>query len=282
MVFKDPNTSKKSLTRLLIAPALVMLSVFSFLLYNNALSPNAYLEIQKNEFFRLNSLLSSLGTIQLNTTQLGDALITLSLLSPLVVFFPKVWENLLSSSVISLFVSLGLKGYFDIARPITYWGEKNINVIGKEHIGYSSFPSGHSITTFTYLTVIMLAFMPSRLLYRVLWILFITLLGLFIASSRIGVGAHHPIDVICGCSFGYLCGVFGTYLSQKYNIMRWSIHKKALPFLCVVFLGALLAISHRITKDNLIVYYFPLISLSITIYAISKKYIQTTPRDKSK
>ncbi len=59
---------------------------------------------------------------------------------------------------------------------------------------FASFPSGHS-TTIGAFAVVMTVLLPK---YRAAFVIFAILVGF----SRVGVGAHHPSDVIAGLAFG--------------------------------------------------------------------------------
>lgn len=262
---------------MLYVPLAVIVTVVIFLIWKNALSAEGYVNCQKEVWRFLNAELSQVPNLQHNLTQLGDAFIALSLLSIFILYAPKIWEALLSASLLSLLFSKGLKEFFDIPRPCTIFGEEQVNVVGETLVGFSSFPSGHSITIFTTLTVLMYAFVPSlhkSWWLRVAYFLSILVIGLFIALSRVAVGAHHPIDVLMGSTIGYISGILGIYLSQKYRIWSWISHKRAYPFFILLFLGCLLFLIQKMAKENLVVFYLPLTSLLISLYLITKAYVK--------
>ncbi len=69
---------------------------------------------------------------------------------------------------------------------------------------FASFPSGHS-TTIGAFAVVMAFLMPK---YRAAFAVFAVLVGF----SRVGVGAHHPSDVVAGLAFGAI----GAFLVAKW------------------------------------------------------------------
>lgn len=267
------NYSKIKLSALYL-PILIILGFTIFLFSQNALNANNYANIQKSTFLFLNSELSQYPNLQYNLTQIGDAFIALSLLSVFVLYAPKIWEALLSASFISLFFSKVLKTLFGIPRPAAIFDNNDFTIIGEKLIGHSSFPSGHSITIFTTFTILMFAFTPKQLKNKFLYYTIFIFVGLFIALSRVGVGAHYPIDVIMGCILGYISGVLGIYFSQKYNVWSWISNKKFYPIFIGLFLGSTIFLIYKIINKNLIIFYFPLLSLIFSLYTITKSYVK--------
>lgn len=271
--FNNFSTKKYSLY-LLIAPLFIIIGIILFLHNKEALNAYSYASIQKDYFFFINSKLSQLPNLQHNLTQLGDALIILSLMTIFIIYIPKIWEALLSASLLSLLFSRSLKEFFDIPRPATIYDNDTFSIIGKTAVGFSSFPSGHSITIFTTLTILLFAFMPKSLIKRILWIFFIIGLGLILAFTRVGVGAHHPLDVVMGSAIGYIAGVLGIIIAQKYTIWSWITNKKYYPFFILLFLICVIILIIKILNEPLIIYYISLSNLIISLYLITKIYVK--------
>ncbi|MFK8296951.1 phosphatase PAP2 family protein [Capnocytophaga cynodegmi] len=265
---------KKVSFYLLLLPIFIISAIIGLLYSQNALNVMGYVNIQKNVFYFLNGKLSQFPILEDNLTQIGDAFIGMSLLSILIIYTPKMWEALLSASLISLVFSKTFKEIFDIPRPATIFDNDSFNIIGETLVGYSSLPSGHSITTFTLLTVCMFAFAPKKTTYRYLWFVCLVLLGLLIAFTRVGVGAHHPFDVIIGSTFGFTSGLLGIFITRKYRIWTWMANRKFYPIFILIFLGCLIVIITKIIDKDLFVFYLTLLSLIVSLFIITKSYVQ--------
>jgi membrane-associated phospholipid phosphatase len=267
------NYSKLKLS-LFFLPLLILLSIVLFLYSFDALSINGYVEIQKDYFLFLNSKLSQFPNIIYNLTQIGDALIFLSLISIFLVYAPKLWESVLSASLVSALFSRILKDIFSIPRPAQAFDNNIFVIIGRRLPGFSSLPSGHSITVFTILTVLLFAFMPKKWLGKIIWCFLIIVLGYVIAFTRVGVGAHHPLDVISGSIIGYISALMGIFISRKYKIWAWINNRKSYPFFILLFSICSFVLIHKIYKENLFIFYLALISLIVSLYKIIYVYVK--------
>lgn len=269
----NPNYSKLKLSAFYLPLALLTL-IIAFLFQLNALSIDSYIQVQRDCFIYLNSQLSQFPITQNNLTQMGDALIFLSMLAILIIYRPKIWGALISASLVSLLFSNILKRFLAVPRPAAVFDNHDFVIIGKTLTGHNSTPSGHSITVFTILTVLLFAFMPIKMKNKIVWSFLIITLGIILIFTRVGVGAHYPLDVIIGGIVGYISALAGILISQKYPIWDWIQNKKYYPVFMLLFLGCGIALINKIVHEGLIIFYFSLLGLLITQYKIIAIYVK--------
>jgi len=262
-----------------LLPIFLLIGIALFLYSQNALCVEGYIQIQKNSFFLINHNLGQYPSLQVNLTQLGDALVILSLLSIFFVYASKVWESLLSASLVSLLLSGLLKKIFAMPRPAAVFDEDSFIIIGKKLTGHNSLPSGHSITIFTVLTVLLFSFMPKSSKSKIVWYLAFVVAGSILVFTRVGVGAHYPLDVIVGSIIGYISGLAGIFISRKYRIWTWIGNKKYYPIFILLLLGCCILLAFRISSENLILFYLAAACLAVTLYKIILTYLQKQPED---
>ncbi|MNI66794.1 PAP2 superfamily protein [compost metagenome] len=118
----------------------------------------------------------------------------------------------------------------------------------------------------------MYAFMPQRLSYKIMWFLGLTFIGLMLALSRVALGAHYPLDVVCGCIIGYLSGLFGIFFSREFKTWNWVNNKRYYPIFILLFLVFSIVLINRIINDNLLIFYFTFICLISALYKIITVY----------
>lgn len=271
--FVSNNFSRIKVTYL-YAPCILLFTIFVILFCFKIHNNEAYISCQKALFLYGNAQLAKFPQTMQNMTELGDGLIILSLLSYLFIYSPKCWETLLTSFIISGVLTIILKRLFSIQRPAAAFLEDQFVVLGPKLMGDNSFPSGHSITTFTILSVILFAFMPQYLKHRLLWCFGIFSLGLLIISTRIAVGAHHPLDIIVGSIIGYFSAVLGVLTNQRYKIWTWIANIKYYPIFISIFVVSTFIIIIRILDSNLFIFYLALLSLLISTFYSTKIYVK--------
>jgi membrane-associated phospholipid phosphatase len=259
---------------LFVLPLCFLILIVLYLYIQRSLSVQNYIQIQKNCFFFLNSKLSQFPNTEYNLTQFGDALIFLSLLSIFILYAPKLWEALISASLVSAIFSDLMKITFTVPRPAAVFGINSFVIVGKALSGSNSLPSGHSITVFTTLTVLLFAFMPQKLTWKILWVLFLIITGLVLAFTRVGIGAHYPLDVITGGVVGYISGLTGIFINEKYKLWSWINNKKYYPILMLLFVACFIAIINKIMDENLIIFYFALAALVASLYKMTNMYVK--------
>lgn len=255
-----------------LPPVLLLIVIFFFLFKEDALTVEAYVNIQKDLFLYLNHKLAVLPNLQFNLTQLGDVLISLPFLTVFIIYAPKLWGAILSSTVIAGVLSFPLKKLFAIPRPAAMFDNDSFVIVGETLTGHTSFPSGHSIATFTVITLLLFAFMPKGFKFQLIWSVFILSIGLLVAFSRVGVGAHYPLDVVIGGAIGYISGLIGILINNKVSWWNWIKNKKYYPIIILMLTIWIIAILNKLFTHNLVVFYISLVALIITLFLLIKSY----------
>ncbi|MFH7013965.1 phosphatase PAP2 family protein [Flavobacterium sp. FlaQc-52] len=253
-------------------PLFLLISIALYLYTQDSLDAYSYAQIQKNTFFYLNSKLSQYPDLQSNLSETGDTLVAFSFLSLFVLYAPKVWEDLLSASLVGLLFSIVLKKIFAVPRPAAVFNTDNFVIIGKTLCGCNSLPSGHSITVFTTLTVLLLTFMPKKTIHKIVLCSFVLVLGLILVLARVAVGAHYPLDIIVGSIIGYISGLLGIFINQKYNIWSWINNKKYYPVFILMFITICFLMIYKEMHENLMIFSLSLVCLIISICKITTVY----------
>lgn len=269
------NFSKVKIVFLLI-PMVFLATIVSFLYWNGAFTPERYVEIQKDTFYFLNQNLSKLPYLQHNITQMGDAFVALSTLSILYCYSPKLWENLVWASLFSLFFSRFFKSFFDIPRPASIYDHSTFTIIGEAAVGYSSMPSGHTITIFTTFTIATFFIIRASFVQNIFKWISVLLLAYLFSFSRTAVGAHYPLDVLIGSGLGVFSALIGIISCKHFRFFRWVSDPKFKGFFIILFAGSLVFLLFKIMKEPLVIYFLPLISLVISLYFLIQSYVQKT------
>lgn len=171
---------------------------YSFILLLGLLSIDLFWNTETNRtiFFAINSLGNTYTTFWSIVTYLGNERFVACLL---IILLWKKYDILLLSILSATSVHFGirsLKGWFNIVRPEFVVGSDGFFIGPQLRLEDLSFPSGHSAA------ITMGVFLLFRIIKNAELRWAILLCAIFIAASRIIVGAHWPADVLAGIAFG--------------------------------------------------------------------------------
>ena len=117
-----------------------------------------------------------------------------------------------ASLVLTVIVTGGAKLFFSQPRP--YMVLEHVNVLTSS-MDPNSFPSGHTATTLSTMTVLFMSAKRYFIHYKPVKC-FCVIFCILIAFSRIYIGMHYPFDVLIGGLIGLACGVFTCrYLNNR-------------------------------------------------------------------
>jgi membrane-associated phospholipid phosphatase len=150
------------------------------------------------------------------TTILGHGLSAVMLLAPTLPRAPGFLLAGLYGTPVALLLSRLPKAWIDSPRPAAALDPALIHINGIHLAGHNSFPSGHAITAFLVVAVLL----AGDGLRRPRWpaAIGIVAIGLAVGLSRIAVGAHWPSDVLAGMGLGLLAGLTGALAYQRWPI----------------------------------------------------------------
>src|SRR5579863_593508 len=146
---------------------------------------------------------SALDTFFVYVTFLGDG--RFAIVICLIFLVLRRWRQalqLIAAFLISSLVAQILKNVFSMPRPKQFFGAGYPYFIdGVTHIGFASFPSGHSTSVFALATL--LAIFDSNKRGNILYLL----AAIAVGYSRIYLGQHFLGDVLVGSGIGVLTAV---------------------------------------------------------------------------
>jgi membrane-associated phospholipid phosphatase len=161
-------------------------------------------------FLALNGLAAGLpAVIWSDLTVLGDTLVALCLLLPFLRRRPDLVLAALLASLPATLLSHGIKDGMAVPRPFAVLADQ-VHVIGP-YLKAGSFPSGHTTTAFVLAAVLALGLRGRG---TAAWVLALALLA---GLSRVAVGAHWPMDVAGGILCGWVSGLIGLWLAERYQ-----------------------------------------------------------------
>ena len=83
--------------------------------------------------------------------------------------------------------------------------------------GKYGFVSSHAANSFGVMILLLYFFKPVK---KRLWWIFPTWAVLF-CYTRIYLGVHYPLDILCGALVGVCCGLFTVWIYQLLSTNRW-------------------------------------------------------------
>ncbi|SPE34923.1 conserved membrane hypothetical protein [Burkholderiales bacterium] len=172
-------------------------------------------------------------------TILGHGLVAVMLLAPCLGRAPQALTAALYAAPLAGLLSRLGKALAAAPRPAAVLDPSSFHVQGQLLSGHNSFPSGHAITIFLVVSVLILGVEPVRVRAGAVF----ALLGLasLVAASRIMVGAHWPSDALGGAVLGVLAGAVGTWATGRWPL--WRMPQAPVAFaLTVLVCAAALAV----------------------------------------
>ena len=151
-------------------------------------------------------------------TLLGDTMVLLCLMAPLLWIQPKWVYGLICAIPLGGFFSIFFKNMFNAPRPGDVLPLHEFYAVLPTLSGHS-FPSGHSITAFAFAGVIWASLRdePNEIYKRMVQAVSLGI-AIVIAYSRIALGVHWPLDVLAGACMGWLAGISGDLLVKRYAV----------------------------------------------------------------
>ncbi|MBS1665599.1 MAG: phosphatase PAP2 family protein [Bacteroidetes bacterium] len=152
---------------------------------------------------------SALDTFFIYFTYLGDGIF--SALVILLFLILRRWSQaiqVLAAFLLSALFAQILKNAFSMPRPKQFFapGEYAYFIDGITHVGFASFPSGHSTSIFALAT--MLAILETNKKSNVFYLLVAVAVG----YSRIYLGQHFLNDVLMGSTIGVITAILVHWL----------------------------------------------------------------------
>jgi membrane-associated phospholipid phosphatase len=196
--------------------------------------------MNKDLFLGLNSWATVLPDVIWSCwTILGDTWMVLTLLALCLWWQPQALLGFALAVPLGGAVSRLTKVLTQMPRPAGAMEPSQFHIVGPV-LEFHSFPSGHTLSAFALLAVVL----AGRRWGMWGWAGLILAMG--VGFSRMAVGAHWPADVLAGAALGWVCGTFtrawGDQWLQRQSPERQDRTLRALTWVCLV----LCAVAYRI------------------------------------
>ena len=196
--------------------------------------------MNKDLFLGLNSWATVLPDVIWSCwTILGDTWMVLTLLALCLWWQPQALLGFALAVPLGGAVSRLTKVLTQMPRPAGAMEPNQFHIVGPV-LEFHSFPSGHTLSAFALLAVVL----AGRRWGMWGWAGLILAMG--VGFSRMAVGAHWPADVLAGAALGWVCGTFtrawGDQWLQRQSPERQDRTLRALAWVCLV----LCAVAYRI------------------------------------
>ena len=209
--------------KLLVLAALFLLAlfIFAYIAHEAVYEQEDVFDAQVHAFFLLHTTPALTDTAR-DLTFLGSSLFLLPayilLIGALIIFKRKQYALDISTVALSSFLIMQvLKRVFHRKRP-------DLPIIKAIHT--YSFPSGHSLSSFIFCSI--LAYLIWKSNWRVVWKWLYTVLLLLLAAaigiSRIVLNVHFATDVIAGFCLGIMWVILSFWIIHKINQRRLVHH----------------------------------------------------------
>jgi membrane-associated phospholipid phosphatase len=188
--------------------------------------------LNKDFFLGFNSLAMVLPDVLWSCwTILGDTWMVLTVLALCLWWQPQALLGFALAVPLGGAVSRLTKVMTQIPRPAGAIEPSQFHIVGPV-LEFHSFPSGHTLSAFALLAVVLAGRRWG------VWGWLGLMLAMGVGLSRMAVGAHWPADVLAGAALGWVCGTFtrawGDQWLQRQSPERHDRTLRVLAWVCLV------------------------------------------------
>ena len=214
-------------------------------------------------------------------TEFGNAAVLLIASVIPIYYSRKFFRLIISSTLIGILLSRGLKILLDIPRPGAILPREEFFVI-EPLLTSQSMPSGHAFSLFLFFSCLVVSGMIKKNYFALLIFAFSLL-----AFTRILVGAHWPMDILIGASLGFSLPLLLASLADRSSKMLDTLYSVFFIILLSVALYTML-IGNFSTYDfaneigwlYILIFLSPLLFLNLlkieNIFSIALDYFTKT------